>query len=137
MPSCTAGPRPSTSASGAWFRTRRTASARSRASAPAWTGPEREQLVGLRPLDPAQPLVAGAHVVEPGAEPVSANDLGYLTSACHSPTLGHAIALGFVRDGRARHGARVRAVCRLRGLDVACEIVPPVFFDPEGGRLRG
>ena len=28
---------------------------------------------------------------------------GYLTSHCHSPTLGHDIALGFVQDGRARH----------------------------------
>ena len=104
---------------------------------PGLSGPEREQLVGLRPVDPAARLVAGAHVLAPGAEAVTANDLGYLTSACHSPTLGHAIALGFVRDGRARRGQRVRAVCALRGLDVACEIVSPVFFDPDGGRLRG
>ncbi|WP_299133755.1 sarcosine oxidase subunit alpha family protein [uncultured Amaricoccus sp.] len=104
---------------------------------PGLSGPEREQLVGLRPVDPAARLVAGAHVVAPGAEAVAANDLGYLTSACHSPTLGHAIALGFVRDGRARIGQRLRAVCALRGLDVECELVSPVFHAPEGGRLRG
>ncbi len=103
---------------------------------PGLSGPEREQLVGFRPVDRAARLVAGAHVVAPGAEPVAANDLGYLTSACHSPTLGHAIALGFVQNGRARHGERLRAVCALRGLDTECEIVSPVFYDPEGGRLR-
>ena len=65
------------------------------------------------------------------------NDQGYLTSRCHSPTLGHDIALGFVRNGRARAGERVRVVCRLRGIDVAAEIVPPVFVDPKGERLRG
>jgi sarcosine oxidase subunit alpha len=104
---------------------------------PGLLDPEREQLVGLKPRDPAAALVAGAHVVATGAEPVAANDQGYLTSACHSPTLGHAIALGFVRHGRSRMGETVRAVCRLRAIDTECEIVPPVFVDPEGARLRG
>ena len=106
------------------------------ASRPGLLGPGRQQLVGLRPVNTAEPLVAGAHVVAGGAEPVAANDEGYITSACHSPTLGHAIALAFVRDGRARLGEVVRAVCQLRGLDTACRIVNPVFFDPEGRRLR-
>ena len=68
------------------------------AARPGLAGPEREQLVGLRPLAPGGRLLAGAHVVEAGAAFTAANDLGYLTSACHSPTLGHDIALGFVRE---------------------------------------
>jgi sarcosine oxidase subunit alpha len=104
---------------------------------PGLSGPGREQLVGLRPLDPAARLVAGAHLVDMSAAPVAGNDLGYVTSACHSPTLGHDIALGFLRNGRERIGATVHAVCRLRGLDVPCAVVSPVFVDPEGGRLRG
>ena len=107
------------------------------AARPGLAGPEREQLVGLRPLEAGGRLVAGAHVLAPGAAFTAENDQGYLTSRCFSPTLGHDIALGFVRDGRARIGERVRAVCKLRGLDVGCEIVPPVFVDPDGGRLRG
>ena len=107
------------------------------AARPGLSGSGREQLVGLRPLDPRDRLLAGAHIVEPGAAFTAANDLGYLTSHCHSPTLGHAIALGFVKDGRARIGARLRAVCALRALDTPCEVVSPVFVDPEGGRLRG
>jgi len=104
---------------------------------PGLWGPERERLVGLRPRDPSGPIVAGAHLVPPGAEPVAAEDQGYVTSACFSPTLGHHVALAFLRDGRARHGETLRAVCRLRGHDTQCEVVPPVFLDPEGGRLRG
>ena len=107
------------------------------AARPGLAGPEREQLVGLRPLEAGGRLVAGAHVLAPGAAFTAEDDEGYLTSRCFSPTLGHDIALGFVRDGRARIGERVRAVCKLRGLDVGCEIVPPVFVDPDGGRLRG
>ena len=107
------------------------------AARPGLSGPEREQLVGLRPLDRRGRLLAGAHVLAQGAAFTAENDEGYLTSHCHSPTLGHAIALGFVKNGRARVGERLRAVCRLRGLDEPCEIVAPCFVDPEGGRLRG
>jgi sarcosine oxidase subunit alpha len=107
------------------------------AARPALLDPDREQLVGLRAVDPAATLLAGAHVVLPGAAPVSAGDHGYLTSACHSPTLGRSIALAFVRNGRTRTFERVRAVCLLRGVDTLAEIVPLPFHDPEGKALRG
>jgi heterotetrameric sarcosine oxidase alpha subunit len=110
---------------------------RAGAARPGLSGPGREQLVGLRPIDRSARLLVGAHVVEEGAAFTAANDLGHVTSRGFSPTLGHDIALGFVVNGRARVGDRVRAVCALRRGDVACEIVPPVFVDPEGGRLRG
>jgi sarcosine oxidase subunit alpha len=107
------------------------------AARPGLSGPERAQLVGFRPVDPAGRIVAGAHVLAPGAAATAANDEGYVTSAGFSPTLGHDIGLGFVTNGRARHGETLRVVCRLRGVDTECAIVPPVFVDPEGGRLRG
>jgi sarcosine oxidase subunit alpha len=106
------------------------------AARPGLSGPGREQLVGLAPLDPSARLVAGAHLVAPGADPVAANDLGYLTSACHSTTLGHDIALGFLRNGRARAGESLRTVCRLRGLDQECRILPLPFCETEEKRLR-
>ena len=104
---------------------------------PGLSGAEREQLVGLVPVDRGAPLLAGAHVVARGAAAERERDEGWLSSVCHSPTLGHSIALAFVRDGRARMGGRVDAVCLLRGSRVECEIVPPAFFDPDGGRMRG
>lgn len=107
------------------------------AQRPGLHGSAREQLVGLRPVATDGRLVAGAHVLEAGAAATAGNDRGYLSSACYSPTLGHDVALAFVRDGRARIGQQVRAVCRLRGHDTACELVALPFVDPEGGRLRG
>ncbi len=109
---------------------------RALAQRPGLSGPEREQLVGLRPVDGGR-LVGGAHIVAPAAAFTAANDLGYLTSAAFSPALGHDVALGFLLDGRAREGARLRAVCALRGIDTPVEVVAPVFVDPEGRRARG
>jgi len=97
------------------------------------TDPARPRLMGFVPVDRAQPLRAGAHLLAVGAPAIAANDEGWLSSAVHSPTLGHAIALGFFA-----HGAeRVRAYDPVRGGDTLCEVVPPVFVDPEGARLRG
>jgi len=110
---------------------------RAAAGRPGLAGAEREQLVGLRPVEAGGRLLAGAHLVEKGAVFTAANDLGYLTSACFSPALGCDVALGFLVDGRARTGTRLRAVCALRGVDCGCEVVSPVFVDPDGGRARG
>ena len=104
---------------------------------PGLTGPEREQLVGLRPVQRAQEIGAGAHLFAKGAKPVSDNDQGYVTSVAWSPTLKAWLGLGFLKDGRARHGEVVRLYDHLRGKDIACEVVHPVFLDPEGGRMRG
>ena len=45
--------------------------------------------------------------------------------------------ISILKNGRARYGERVRLVDHLRGVEAVCEVVNPVFFDPEGGRLRG
>ena len=104
---------------------------------PGLTGPEREQLVGLKPLGAEKPVTAGAHLFDPGAAPVRENDQGYVTSVCWSPTLQSHIGIGFLKNGRARHGQSVRLVDHLRGIDQLCEVTHPVFFDPDGGRARG
>jgi len=104
---------------------------------PGLVGPEREQMVGLRPLAPEKAFGAGAHLFDPGAAAVRQNDQGYVTSVCWSPTLSTHLGLGFLRNGRARLGQSVRLVDHLRGTDLLCEVTHPVFFDPEGGRARG
>jgi sarcosine oxidase subunit alpha len=47
------------------------------------------------------------------------------------------IGLGFLRNGRARHGEQIRMIDHLRQVETLCEVVNPVFFDPEGNRARG
>ena len=99
--------------------------------------PGRQQLVGLRPVAAEARLHAGAHFVIQGTAAVRMNDQGYMTSVCYSPTLGQMIGLGFVKDGPARIGQRIRACDPLRGIETLCEITPVCFYDPDGERLRG
>ncbi|MBY0305513.1 MAG: sarcosine oxidase subunit alpha family protein [Sphingomonas sp.] len=107
------------------------------AARPGLTEPERPTLVGLRPVDRAQRLRAGAHLLREGAAPVIANDEGHVTSAAYSPTLGHSIALALLARGPARHGERVVVHDPVRGGDILAEVCAPVFVDPEGMRVRG
>lgn len=97
----------------------------------------REQLVALKPVAAEGRLIAGARLFDVGADPVRVNDQGYVTSMCYSPTLGHDLALGFVRRGTARVGDRMQIVDHLRGVKTEVEILSPVVFDPKGERARG
>ncbi|WP_136645873.1 sarcosine oxidase subunit alpha family protein [Tabrizicola sp. YIM 78059] len=103
------------------------------AQRPGLWGPEREQLVGLKA---SAPISAGAHLFVPGMEIHRETDQGYVTSVCWSPTLGAWLALAFLKDGRNRHGEKIRLVDHLRGIDVICEVCDPVFHDPAGEKLR-
>jgi glycine cleavage system aminomethyltransferase T len=96
-------------------------------------GPEREQLVGLR--SPVE-FGSGAHLFARGAVVHRETSEGYVTSMCYSPTLGEWIGLGFVKDGANRHGETLRLVDHMRDKDVEVMLCHPVFFDPEGGKLR-
>ena len=98
---------------------------------------QREQLVGLKPVDTKDKLTAGAHLFVEGADAESKNDQGYVTSVGYSPTLGHDLGLGFLREGSMRHGERVVLVDHLRQVTTLCEVCHPVFYDPEGGLARG
>ncbi len=92
--------------------------------------------VGIKPVDPNDSVPAGAHLMNASGVVDAAHDQGYATSACYSPNLGHAIALGFLKDGANRLGERMRLVSPLTGVDVEVEIVSAHFIDPEGERLR-
>ncbi len=109
---------------------------RAMAARPALTDPARPSLVGLKPMDKAVRLRAGSHLLPVGAAAVAANDQGHVTSAAFSPTLGHWIALGLLANGPARIGEQIRVYDPVRDGDLVAEIVSPVFYDPDGERLR-
>lgn len=106
------------------------------AARPGLSGEAREQMVGLRPSGEVKLLTAGAHLFNAQDDAVRENDQGYITSVAWSPTLGVNLGLGFLKDGRARHGEVVRMVDHLAGVETLCEVTDPVVFDPQGARTR-
>ncbi len=103
---------------------------------PGLTDPNRPALVGVKPVDRACRIHAGAHFLSRGAQVSLENDEGYVTSVAFSPMLGHWVGLGLLARGPQRHGEIIRAYDPLRGSDLEVEVVASVFFDPEGSRLK-
>ena len=97
----------------------------------------RWQLVGLRLLDgaPGQTIAPGAHCVEPADTAGGLRSVGHVTSSCFSPFLNKPVAIGRLENGRDRRGEAVTVFHD--GQRRRAEVVPPVFFDPEGSRLNG
>ena len=104
---------------------------------PALRGAERAQLVGLRPLDRARQITAGAHLYALSGAAIRENAQGHVSSAGYSPTLGHFIGLGLLQNGRARLGEIIALKDHLRAITAECEVCAPVFYDPEGKRVHG
>lgn len=103
---------------------------------PALMDTQRAVLVGIKPVDRWAQLRGGSHLVTLRTEPTLENDQGYVTSANYSPMLDQWIGLGLALRGRERIGERIRVYDPLRDGDFEADIVDPVFFDPEGARLR-
>jgi methylglutamate dehydrogenase subunit C len=106
------------------------------AERPGLADPARPQLVGFVPVEGAERLRAGAHLLPEGVEPRAELAQGHISSIGYSPTFGHFIALGFLRHGPERIGERLDAAYPLKGERMAVEVRHPVFLDPEGARLR-
>ncbi|MEV6874498.1 2Fe-2S iron-sulfur cluster-binding protein [Amycolatopsis sp. NPDC051128] len=98
--------------------------------------PDRKQLVGLLPLDPAVLLPEGAQIVESDVVPEPpVRMLGHVTSSYDSAALGRTFALALVRSGRERIGETLY-------VPVGDQVVPvkvteSVLFDKEGARRDG
>jgi methylglutamate dehydrogenase subunit C len=99
--------------------------------------PARPTLVGVKPVDKTARLRGGAHFLPRDAAISAEDDQGYLTSAAFSPSLDCWIGLGMLANGPNRHGEIIRAADPLRGGDTLVEVCSPVFYDPDGERLRG
>ncbi len=96
---------------------------------------DRKHLVGLRTTDPEEVLPEGGQIVSETRPQPPMQMIGHVTSSYWSAALGHSIALALVKGGRNRIGDTVYVP--LGGKTVACEIVNPIFYDPEGSRMNG
>ena len=97
---------------------------------------DRATFVGLKPVDPAERLRGGAHLV-PSRNANLRESLGWVSSVADSPALGHWIGLGFIKGGLDREGERLIASFPLKDEAVEVEICNPIFVDPEGARVHG
>jgi sarcosine oxidase subunit alpha len=95
--------------------------------------PDRRQFVGLEPVNAADRLVAGAHLV--GNANGRRRSEGFVTSACLSPTLGRSIGLGLLERGFSRKGEVVAVFDEGRTFEA--RVVDPTFYDPKGERMNG
>ncbi len=100
--------------------------------------PNRPKLVGLESIHPNRPILSGSIIQETDEEPLKqGHGSGWVSSMTYSPTLKKYIALGFVRNGRNRHGQIVNIADPLRTGYTTAKIVSPVFVDPSGKKYHG
>ncbi|MBA2700817.1 MAG: (2Fe-2S)-binding protein [Chloroflexi bacterium] len=99
--------------------------------------PDRKQLVGVLPVDPAFVLPEGAQLVAPDADlgRIPVPMLGHITSSYDSAALGRSFALALVKGGRERIGQTVLAPLVDRTVEAV--ITESVLFDPENARRDG
>ncbi|RTE64881.1 sarcosine oxidase subunit alpha family protein [Amphritea opalescens] len=97
------------------------------------TRANRKQLVGLKTKDPKQVIPEGsAAVLDPnGPKPLEIQ--GHISSSYWSETLGHSIAMGFIKGGLDKMGETVYYPLG-DGTVIEAEICSPIFFDPKGER---
>jgi len=95
----------------------------------------RKQLVGLLTDDAADVLPEGSQIIEHQTAHIPTPMIGHVTSSYFSANLGRSIALALIKGGRGRHGEKVYVP--LPDRVIRAEITAPVFYDPDGGRLRG
>jgi sarcosine oxidase subunit alpha len=101
---------------------------------PALQAPDRPQLVGFLPDDPAFVIPEGANLVAAvGPPPMPIQ--GHVTTSQWSEVLGRSFGLAMVKRGRSRHGEKL--VAPLADRVVGVTLVDPVHYDPKGTRRDG
>ncbi len=100
-------------------------------SLPFATSVEREQLVGLR--SKTGPVPIGGRILAVGTIRPPCTTVGYVTSACISPSAGN-IGMALIERGTECMGEIVRIFDD--GRIVEAEICSPVFVDSNNERLR-
>lgn len=97
---------------------------------------DRKQLVGLLPADKNTVLPEGGQIVGDPDQETPMTMLGHVTSSYWSPTMNGGFALALLKNGRRRTGDTVHILTLDDDAEEA-RVVEPVFYDTDGGRMRG
>ena len=93
----------------------------------------RLQLVGIAPVNPAQRLRGGGHLVDSSG---AGSSQGFVTAACMSSEREGWVGLALLAGGQKRFGERLTAASPVYGEMVEVEAQSPHFVDPENVRVR-
>ncbi|WP_171173313.1 sarcosine oxidase subunit alpha family protein [Ruegeria sp. HKCCD8929] len=91
----------------------------------------RRELVGVLPTDPNRQIPEGAPLT-PGGERRPTE--GLVTACVWSVVLNRWVGLALLERGASRHGETVHV--RLTDGTIPAEVAAPIFYDPDGERLR-
>ncbi|MYA88028.1 MAG: sarcosine oxidase subunit alpha family protein [Boseongicola sp. SB0662_bin_57] len=91
----------------------------------------RRELVGLLPVDKKIQIPEGAPLT-PGGEKRPSE--GLVTACVWSVVLNRWVALALLENGKSRHGETVHV--RLKDATIAADVMEPVFYDPDGRKMR-
>jgi sarcosine oxidase subunit alpha len=94
----------------------------------------RKQLIGLLSDDPKVVLEEGAQIVADPDQPIPMKMIGHVTSSYWSEALGRSIALALVEGGHNLKGSTI--YIPMPDKTYAAQICDPVFYDPDGERLK-
>ncbi len=97
-------------------------------------GGPRPEVVGLLPDDTEFVPPKGSPIINTNTDDDAQKMIGMVTIGFHSPNLQRSIALAQIRDGRSRIGETI-SVFTKQQIKTA-KICEPVFFDPDGERMR-
>jgi sarcosine oxidase subunit alpha len=100
---------------------------------PGLIAPDRQQLVGVRPVDRTRPLRNGMQLLDPEGRAAS---LGYVTSSTPSVELEGWVGLALLAGGRRRIGQRLIASSPVHDESTEIEVASSHMLDPENRRVR-
>ncbi len=100
------------------------------------TAKGRQVVVGIRPVDKADRIRAGSHLLKKDDKPSLAGSQGYITAVAYSPTLGYWLGLALCSNGRQRHGEIVKVFDGIRNIHMYAEICDPMHYDKENKKLH-
>ena len=78
--------------------------------------------------------VPSAQIVTDPKQPLPMKMIGHVTSSYWSEALGRSVAMALVEDGRARIDQSL--YIPMPGQDITVKVVTPIFYDPQGERLK-
>lgn len=102
---------------------------------PILADPERPVLIGLE-IENHTSAAAGS-LLFPLSGELKGHGEGWVSSTTWSPALGRNIALGLLKNGKARMGESIRVVNFTGNTTLRAKVVSQHFFDPQGDRQNG